>query len=81
MATLHLMVGLPCSGKTTYARQLAREVNALLLTLDAWHLELFGDDVGHEDHDARHQVIEKIMWGVARHILELGGDVVLDFGC
>jgi predicted kinase len=80
MATLHLMVGLPCSGKTTYARQLAREANALLLTPDAWHLEIFGDDVGQEDHDARHQSIENIMWDVAIHVLELGGDVVLDFG-
>src|SRR5215217_5758255 len=81
MATLHLMVGLPCSGKTTYARQLAREVHALVLTLDVWHVTLFGDDVGHADHDARHQNIEKIMWDVAKHVLGLGGDVVLDFGC
>lgn len=81
MATLHLMVGLPCSGKTTFARQLARETNALLLTPDAWHLALFGDDVGHEEHDARHHGIEMIMWDVAKHILGLGGDVVLDFGC
>jgi predicted kinase len=48
MATLHLMIGLPCSGKKTYARQLAGETNALLLTLDVWHLKLFGHDVGHE---------------------------------
>ena len=81
MATLHLMVGLPCSGKTTYARQLARDVNALLLTPDAWHLELFGDDVRHEDHDARHQGIQNLMWDVAKYVLRLGGDVVLDFGC
>jgi len=81
VATLHLMVGLPCSGKTTYARQLAREVHALVLTLDVWHLTLFGDDVGHADHDARHQNIEKIMWDVAKHVLGLDGDVVLDFGC
>jgi len=25
MATLHLMVGLPCSGKTTFAKQLELE--------------------------------------------------------
>ncbi len=81
MATLHLMVGLPCSGKTTYARQLARGVHALLLTLDVWHLTLFGDDVGHADHDERHGSIEKIMWDVAKHVLAMGGDVVLDFGC
>lgn len=81
MATLHLMVGLPCSGKTTRARQLVQEVHALVLTLDVWHLTLFGDDVGHVDHDARHRSIERIMWDVAEHILGSGGDVVLDFGC
>ena len=81
MATLHLMVGLPCSGKTTYARQLAVEVRALLLSLDAWHLKLFGDDAEHEDHDERHKRIEYIMWNVAKHVLEMGGDVVLDYGC
>jgi predicted kinase len=81
VATLHLMVGLPCSGKTTYARQLARETNALVLTPDVWHLSLFGDDVGHAEHDARHQSIETIMWDIAKHVLALGGDVILDFGC
>ncbi len=80
MPTLHLMVGLPCSGKTTYARQLAREVNALLLTVDVWHLTLFGDDVGHESHDERHERLEKIMWDIAKHVLGMGGDVILDFG-
>ena len=81
MATLNLMIGLPCSGKTTYARQLAGETNALLLTLDVWHLKLFGHDVGHEHHDERHERIEKIMWDVAKHVLEMGGDVILDYGC
>lgn len=32
MAILHLMVGLPCSGKTTYAKKMAVEKKALLLT-------------------------------------------------
>lgn len=81
VATLHLMVGLPCSGKTTYARQLAREVDALLLSPDVWHLQLFGDDVGHDEHDERHTRIETIMWDVAKHVLACGGDVILDFGC
>ncbi len=70
MPTLHLMVGLPCSGKTTYARRLAGELNALLLTVDAWHPALFGDDVGHEKHDERHASLEAIMWDVAKQVLE-----------
>lgn len=81
MTTLHLMVGLPCSGKTTYARKLAEEKDALLLSLDAWHIQLFGDDTEEDEHDGRHGKIESIMWGVAAHVLRLGGDVVLDYGC
>ena len=80
MATLHLMVGLPCSGKTTRARALAEEFNALVLTPDVWQLKLFGDDVGDPAHDARHTAIEQIMWSVAERVLAMGGDVVLDFG-
>ena len=75
MATLHLMIGLPCSGKITYVRRLAAEINALVLTLDVWHLKLFGDDVGQDAHDERHQKIEEIMWDIAKHVLAIGGDV------
>ncbi|MCL2531531.1 MAG: ATP-binding protein [Oscillospiraceae bacterium] len=80
-STLHLMVGLPCSGKTTYARQLAQETNALLLTRDTWHLKLFGDDVGDEQHHERHNLLEALLWDIAEHVLKIGGDVILDFGC
>jgi len=81
MATLHLMVGLPCSGKTTFARRLAQERRALLLTTDTWHLRLFGSDVGDPRHGERHSEIEAIMWDVASRVLTLGRDVILDFGC
>ena len=80
MATLHLMIGLPCSGKTTYARKLADDINALVFTPDVWHLQLFGDDVGHAAHDERHDRIEGIMWDAAVHVLKMGGDVILDYG-
>ena len=80
MATLHLMVGLPCAGKTTYARKLAEEERALLLTPDVWHLKLFGDDVGCEEHDRRHGTVEGIMWDVAERALALNCNVILDFG-
>ena len=80
VATLHLMVGLPCSGKSTRARALGEEFNALVLTPDLWQLKLFGDDVGDPAHDARHTAVEEIMWDVAERVLAMGGDVVLDFG-
>jgi len=80
MPTLHLMVGLPCSGKTTYAKQLAISEQALLLTPDVWHLKLYGQDFPGPYHDIRHDNIEKIMWDVAKRVLTLGVSVILDFG-
>ncbi|MGH2503691.1 MAG: AAA family ATPase, partial [Ktedonobacterales bacterium] len=65
MATLHLMVGLPCSGKTTLAKELEREQFALRLTHDEWHIRLFGQDAEEMAHDARHSLIEVMLWNIA----------------
>jgi predicted kinase len=80
MATLHLIVGLPCSGKTTLARQLETGFGALRVTTDEWHIRLFGQDYGahmteSEEalHDSRHESVESIMWDVAARVLVLGG--------
>ena len=78
MATLHLMVGLPCSGKTKLARQLEQEVSALRLTPDEWHTRLFGYDV-EEEHNDRHGLIESMLWDIAARALVLGVDDILDF--
>jgi len=80
MATLHLMVGLPCSGKTTLAQKLEQERAALRLTLDEWHIRLFGQDAEDPEHDARHRLIEALLWTIARRALELGTHVILDYG-
>ena len=80
MATLHLMVGLPCSGKTTLAQKLEQELPALRLTPDEWHIGLFGQDAEEPEHDARHSLIEAILWNIAGRVLELGTNVILDYG-
>jgi len=80
VATLHLMVGLPFSGKTTLARKLERQRAALRLTTDEWHVRLFGQDAREPEHDARHSLIESMLWNVASRALELGTNVILDFG-
>lgn len=77
---LHLMVGLPCSGKTTLAKSLERDLKALRLTPDEWQIPLFGQDLDHPDHDWRHSTIEDLLWKVAASALPLGVPVILDFG-
>jgi len=74
------MVGLPFSGKTTLARKLERECAALRLTPDEWQIPLFGQDAKAPEHDARHSLIEAMLWNIASRALELGTNVILDFG-
>jgi len=80
MATLYLMVGLPCSGKTTRAKELEDELFALRLTPDEWHVNLFGHDVCDPEHDKRHGLIEDMLWQIATRALSLGTNIILDFG-
>ena len=80
MATLHLMVGLPCSGKTILAQKLESEQSALRLTPDEWHVRLFGQDAEEPEHDVRHKLIETMLWNIANRALVLGTNVILDFG-
>jgi hypothetical protein len=74
------MVGLPCSGKTTLARKIEVEQSALRLTPDEWQVSLFGQDAEEPEHDARHSLIEAMLWNQASRLLVLGTNVILDFG-
>jgi predicted kinase len=80
MATLYLMVGLPCSGKTTKAKELEYELFALRLTPDEWQVNLFGHDTLDPEHDKRHSLIEALLWQIAGRALSLGTNIILDFG-
>ncbi|HVV76984.1 MAG TPA: ATP-binding protein [Mycobacteriales bacterium] len=76
-ATLFLMVGLPGSGKTTRARELATAHDALRLTPDEWHLPLFGTSL---TADGKRDGLEGWLITIALRTLRLGTSVVLDFG-
>jgi len=76
MATLFLICGLPGSGKTVLAKQLERERRALRLTPDEWMESLFRTGY---DEDMR-AAVEAVQWEIASRVLELGIDVVLDWG-
>ena len=74
--TLFLMVGLPGTGKTTAARRIEHEQPALRLTKDEWVKALYGA----ANPAPATQVIEGRLIAVALRALELGVDVVVDFG-
>jgi predicted kinase len=76
-ATLFLTVGLPGSGKTTRAKQLADELTIVRLTPDDWMAPLFGDS----DAQGRRDILEGRMIWVAHEVLRSGASVILDFGC
>jgi len=74
--TLFVMVGLPASGKSTRAKQIEEERQALRLTPDEWMIPLFNDN----DANGKRNVLEgRFIW-LALRALRHGVDVVLDFG-
>ena len=81
MPTLHLTCGLPGAGKTTLAREIERDHRALRLTTDEWLLRLFGDDITPAENELYRERLEHHLFlDLAVRALELGVDVVLDFG-
>src|SRR5918998_6301135 len=80
MATLLLMCGLPGSGKTTLAKRMERERDALRLTPDEWIARLYGPRLTPPALDWCRDPVEAIQWEVAERALRLGLNVVLDFG-
>lgn len=74
--TLFLTVGLPGTGKTSEARRIEVEVPALRLTKDEWMKALYG----RANPESASDVIEGRLVEVGLRALELGINVVVDFG-
>jgi predicted kinase len=74
--TLFLTVGLPGTGKTTAARRIEVEQGALRLTKDEWVKALYGP----ENPPAAQDVIEGRLVQIGLRALDLGINVVIDFG-
>src|SRR5258706_3119675 len=73
---LVLLCGLPASGKTTLARQLAESYGAVRFNMDEWESAL---DV--DPFDDGFQVrLEAKFWELTQRLLVLGTSVVLEWG-
>jgi predicted kinase len=73
---LVLICGLPASGKTTLARQLAPKIPAIRLDKDQWTTQL-GLDVWDEEFRFR---LERQLWALTLELLAHGQSVILEWG-
>ena len=79
MATVHLLCGMICAGKTTLAERIRQETGAFPLSVDELMLSLFEPYMG----DAYAPMLEKateFLYRTAERMLDNGQDVTLDFG-
>lgn len=73
---LVLICGLPASGKSTLARQLAAKIPAVRLDKDEWVTQLGGDVWD----DAFRVRIERQLWALTLDLLAQGQSVILEWG-
>jgi predicted kinase len=69
------MCGPPCSGKTTAAMALARELGAVRLAPDEWIAAL-----GLDQRTPLRDKVDALQWELAQQIVASGGDVIIESG-
>jgi predicted kinase len=77
--TLHFICGKLAAGKTTLARQIARDAPALLISEDEWLFHLSGGIKTFEEYLHYSARCRAILTPHVRNLLELGVSVVFDF--
>lgn len=76
---VHLMCGLPGSGKTTFAQRLAITRPALHFSLDVWMLGLYDYTIEQPEYGLCVERCQALIWQTGLQILALGHDVILDW--
>jgi len=78
--TLILLCGLPGSGKTTMARQMELERNAIRLCADEWIYEFLEEKEDIREMDRLRNPVEQELWKLAKRLLVTGSTVILENG-
>ena len=76
---LHLICGLPGSGKTTLAKSIATSTGAIRFSPDEWIKDIWNDRAEAEGNQFRDQ-IEQLQWKIAKQMLQNSIDVIIEWG-
>ncbi len=79
MAKVIMTCGKICSGKTTYAEKMRRELSAVILSVDEIMLAVFDSDAG-DKHDEYVKRIKNYLLNKSVVLIETGINVILDWG-
>lgn len=78
--TLILVCGLPGAGKTTLAKGIERERNAIRMCPDEWIAQLLANPHDVPERDRLRDPMENLQWDLTRTYLTQGFTVVLENG-
>lgn len=78
--TLHFLCGKAGAGKSTIAKMLAKDHEAILICEDVWLMRLYGDQMRtFDDYKSFAQRLKTVVGPLAIELLASGRSVVLDF--
>ena len=78
--TLVLVCGLPGSGKTTFAKRLEADRNAIRMCPDDWIEAILKDPTDSREKDRLRDVVENLQWDLCMTYLVKGLTVILENG-
>lgn len=80
MTTLYMIHGFIGVGKTTFSKKLETRNNIIRFTSDEWIVRLFGHNPEVKQFQELEVKVKTLIWDIAKKILLMGCDVILDYG-
>ncbi len=80
MSKVYLICGRICCGKTTYAKKMCSESNAVLLSVDEIMLSLFDQCCGEKMHMEFEQRLKEYLLNKSLELIKQDINVILDWG-
>jgi predicted kinase len=81
---VHLVVGSTASGKSSFARELAKKHGAVRFAIDEWMMQLFGADrpegAGYDWYAPRIERASDMIWRLVGELVQAGTPSVLEIG-